>query len=88
MFVAVGSSVGVLEGMRVGVSVLVAVGNALAVCVDAAFAVSAMIKLIALGSSAGAGGGADVSTGAHANMKANAANQKAYFDLLLNMFRA
>ena len=60
---------------------MVPVGSALAVCVDAAFAVCAMIRLTIFGSSVGAGGGAAVKTGAHAMAKANAANQIANFVL-------
>ena len=68
-----------------GVSVIVLVGMAYTVCVDAAFAVCAMIWLICAGSNAGAEDGAGASDGAQAITSTKAITYNRNFDLRFNM---
>jgi hypothetical protein len=74
--------VGVAEGVLVGVGVKVGVELGvvkISVCVDAAFAVSAMAVLIEFGSYVGMGVGAGASVGMHASMTAVAVIRKKIF---------
>jgi len=63
----------------------VLVGIACTVCVDAAFAVCAIIWLICAGSNAGAEDGAGASDGAHAITNTNVIPYNKNFDLRVNM---
>jgi len=82
--VAVGSCVSVLRGVGVKEAVGVKVGIALAVWVDAAFAVCTINVLIALESVVGTDGAAKVGT--HPITTASAVNQNRYFFLGVAIF--
>ena len=71
--VEVGSTVKVLRGVGVNVSVG---GIAACVCVDAAFALCAIVVLMAFGSRGGTGVTAE---GTHASIKARVVNQRNNF---------
>ena len=83
--VMVGEGVFVPRGVGVKVSVGVDVGIARAVCVDAAFAVLAMIWSSVPGSSVGGTDGAELKVGAHAMTRTSAKNHNRYFVLRFNI---
>ena len=83
--VMVGEGVFVPRGVGVKVSVGVEVGIARAVCVDAAFAVLAMIWLIVPGSIVGGADGVAYNVGTHAMTRTSVRNHNKYFVLRFNI---